>query len=287
MSGDEEPSELIFNVEAWPTSQQPCSVNYNLYFATKSQVKQVESSQTVKNVVEYMNEKKQKSKGDFAFGSHRRRFALGEVVPLRESNDTQFKCLKDEKSKKCNIVTRMASNKLTSYISAFANGDGGHIYYGINDQRVVVGQVVENQEAITRGVEKTIKKMLICPKVFGKVEKGRHWQIFFEPVSGVDDKFVIVIAVAPSPQPVFAEEPESYHVVDGRVVRLNYMEWEKRSREQLISDRSPIVDIPQHMRRGSWSSKKAELMHLEKVHELTQLRNQGDEEAFLTRITEL
>ena len=286
MSGDEEPSELIFNVEAWPTSQQPCSVNYNLYFAMKSQVKQVESSQTVKSVVEYMLEKKQKSKGDFAFGSHHRCFALGEVVPLRESNDTQFKCLKDEKSKKCNIVTRMASNKLTSYISAFANGDGGHIYYGINDQRVVVGQVVENQEAITHGVEKIIKKMLICPKVFGKVEKGRHWQIFFEPVSGVDDKFVIVIAVAPSPQPVFAEEPESYHVVDGRVVRLNYMEWEKRSREQLISDRSPIVDIPQHMRRGSWSSKKAELMHLEKVHELTQLRNQGDK-AFLTRITEL
>ena len=288
VSGDEEPSELIFNVEAWPTSRQPCTVNYNLYFAMKSQVKQVESSQTVKSVVEYMLEKKQKSKGDFAFGSHHRCFALGEVVPLRESNDTQFKCLKDEKSKKCNIVTRMGSNKLTSYISAFANGDGGHIYYGINDQRVVVGQVVENQEAITHGVEKIIKKMLICPKVFGKVEKGRHWQIFFEPVLGVDDKtkFVIVIAVAPSPQPVFAEEPESYHVVDGRVVRLNYMEWEKRSREQLISDRSPIVDIPQHMRRGSWSSKKAELMHLEKVHELTQLRNQGDK-AFLTRITEL
>ena len=221
VSGGEEPSELIFNVKAWPTSQQPCTVNYNLYFATESQVQQVDSSETVESVVENIIGKKRKPKDckeDFTFGSHYRRFALGEAVPLRESKDTQFKCLKDEKSKNSDMVTRMQKNKLTSYISAFANGDGGHIYYGINDQKVVVGQVVENQEAITREVEKIIKKM-IRPEV----ERGKHWKIFFEPVSGVDDKFVIVIAVAPSQQDaVFAEEPESYHMVDGQVERLNH-----------------------------------------------------------------
>ena len=286
VSGDEEPSELIFNVEAWPTSRQPCTLKYNLYLAMESQVKQIESSETVKNVVSIGKKRKRKdSKEDFAFGSHHRHFAFGEAVPLRESKDTQFKCLKDEKSKNSDMVTRMQNNKLTSYISAFANVDGGHIYYGINDQKVVVGQVVENQEPITREVEKIIKKM-IRPEV----ERGKHWEIFFEPVSGVDDKFVIVIAVAPSQQDaVFAEKPESYHMVDGQVERLNYTEWEKRLRRHLISDRSPmmpIVDIAQHVARCPWSSVKAELIHYEISYELSQLRNQGDE-TFLTRITEL
>ena len=286
VSGDEEPSELIFNVEAWPTSRQPCTLKYNLYLAMESQVKQIESSETVKNVVSIGKKRKRKdSKEDFAFGSHHRHFAFGEAVPLRESKDTQFKCLKDEKSKNSDMVTRMQNNKLTSYISAFANVDGGHIYYGINDQKVVVGQVVENQEPITREVEKIIKKM-IRPEV----ERGKHWEIFFEPVSGVDDKFVIVIAVAPSQQDaVFAEKPESYHMVDGQVERLNYTEWEKRLRRHLISDRSPmmpIVDIAQHVARCPWSSEKAELIHYEVSYELSQLRNQGDE-TFLTRITEL
>ena len=291
VSGGEEPSELIFNVKAWRTSRQPCTVNYNLYFATESQVKQIDSSETVESMVENIIGKKRKRKDwkeDFAFGSHYGRFAFGEAVPLRESKDTQFKCLKDEKSKNSDMVTRMQKNKLTSYISAFANGDGGHIYYGINDQKVVVGQVVENREEITREVEKIIRKML-WPKDCGEVERGKHWEIFFEPVSGVDDKFVIVIAVAPSPQPVFAEKPESYHVVDGQVKMLNYTEWEKRLRRHRILDRSPmmpIVDIAQHVARCRWSSEKAELIHYEVSYELSQLRNQGDE-TFLTRITEL
>ena len=292
VSGDEEPSELIFNVKAWPTSRQPCTVNYNLYLTTQSQVKHIDSSETVEKVVENIIEKKRKRKEDFAFGSHHRCFAFAEAVPLRESKDTQFKCLKDERSNKCDVVTRMQSNKLTSYVAAFANGDGGHIYYGIKTLKdgpnIVEGQMVKNREKIASGVEKIIKKML-WPKDIGEVERGKHWEIFFEPVSGVDDKFVIVIAVAPSPLPVFAEKPESYHVVNGRVERLNYLEWEKRLRRHLISDRSPImpiVDVAQHVRRCQWSSEKAELKHCEISYELSQLRNQGDE-TFLTRITEL
>ena len=43
----EEPSELIFNVKAWPTSRQPCTVNYNLYLATEcGQGKQIDSAET-------------------------------------------------------------------------------------------------------------------------------------------------------------------------------------------------------------------------------------------------
>ena len=295
VSGDEEPSELIFNVKAWPTSRQPCTVNYNLYLTTESQVKHIDSSETVEKVVENIIEKKRKRKEDFAFGSHHRCFAFAEAMPLRESKDTQFKCLKDEKSNKCDIVTRMQSNKLTSYVAAFANGDGGHIYYGIKTHEdgpnVVEGQMVKNREKIASGVEKTIKKML-WPKDCGEPKKGKHWEIFFEPVSGDDEKcdskakFVIVIAVAPSPLPVFAEKPESYHVVNGQVERLNYTEWEKRLRRHLISDRPPIVDIPTQVGRCEWSSEEAQQLHFTVLHELVQLRNQGDE-AFFKRITEL
>ena len=82
----------------------------------------------------------------------------------------------------------------------------------------MVGQLVENPEKITSGVKKMIEK-LAWPKHYGEVEKGKHWEIFFEPVSGVDDecnhKFVIVIAVSPSPQCA----PKNQRVSCGRGTR--------------------------------------------------------------------
>ena len=54
-------------------------------------------------------------------------------------------------------------NKFSRYVSAFANYKGGHIYYGIDDDGIVAGELIPNEvdkEEIVKKVEKSINKMI-------------------------------------------------------------------------------------------------------------------------------
>ena len=288
-------SEISFLVEVLSSLCQPCTINYKLYYMSATQVKDVPSSEPMENV-QYMiegNIRKRKLKDHAIIGDHERHFVHSKTVDLRECESTQFKNLKDEKSKKCDLVSRMKNNKLACYVSAFANGDGGHIYYGIKTDKdgnnVVEGEVVQDQDKIVQEVDKTIRSMC-WPKQFAAPEKGKQWDVFFEPVSGVsgsDPKFIIVISVAPFPRGVFAKEPESYHVVNGKVRSLGYLEWKKRLCQHRISDRTPKVDIQLTVGRSSWSSVSAKKMHEHIVDQLVKLRNNGSKQDFQEYTTEL
>ena len=285
-------SEISFRVEVL---SQPSTTKYNLYYMSATQVKEVPSSEPMENVHDMIegNTRKRKLKDHAIIGNHKRRFVDRETIDLRECQSIQFKKLKDEKSKKCNLVSRMKNNKLACYVSAFANGDGGHIYYGIKTDKdgnnVVEGEVVQDQDKIVQEVDKTIRSMC-WPKQFAAPEKGKQWDVFFEPVSGVsgsDPKFIIVISVAPFPRGVFAKEPESYHVVDGEVRPLQYLEWKRRLCQHRISDRTPKVDIQWTVWRSSWSSVGAKKMDEEIIDDLVKLRNNGSKQDFDRRTTEL
>ena len=216
--------EITFRVEMLPTFSQPCTVNYNLPIPTETQVTLVPPSEKLDMVADIVRGtgRKRKLKDHRVIGQHQRHFVLGETVSLQESKSIQLKKLNDDIR---DLEKRIKNNKLTHYVAAFANHEGGHIYYGIkaNDDgwNVVEGQTVYDQNRIIKEVGKSIKNMP-WPTEHGPPERGKHWDIFFEPVLGCDgseQRFVIVISVAPSRQAVFTDEPESYEVVGGKVIK--------------------------------------------------------------------
>jgi hypothetical protein len=123
-------------------------------------------------------------------------------------------------SKGTTFAKRMMNdkNKFSNYISGFANHRGGHIYYGINDNCVVVGEKLtqaeldEVEEEVTKGVEKLVwTERRISPK------RGDNWEIYFEQVKNEngeieDSTYVIVVFVAFCRGGVFTAEPESYYI---------------------------------------------------------------------------
>ena len=293
---DRPDSELHFRVEASQSSCQPYTLNYNLHYTSETEVRKVLSLTPKDGVIDIVQGTNRKRKlENYEFGNHWRKFSLGEKVPLRESKNTQLKKLKDEKSKKINLASRITnkSNKLVYYVSGFANGEGGHIYYGIktseDGSNVVEGQIVHDQNIIIREVDKAIGKM-IWPN--GPPQKGKHWDIFFEPVSGVDErecKFVIVISVAPFPKGVFAEEPESYKIVGGKLNKLDYTEWRQTLLQHQISRRSQVSGTleQESVGRCSWSSSHAGEEYARTNRKFVQLRNDGDRSEFTNYAAQL
>ena len=287
--------EITFRVEMLPTFSQPCTVNYNLHIPTETQVTLVPPSEKLDVVADIVRGtgRKRKLKDHRVIGQHQRHFVLGETVPLQESKSIQLKKLNDDKR---DLEKRVKNNKLTHYVAAFANHDGGHIYYGIkaNDDgwNVVEGQTVHNQNKIIKEVTQYIKNMT-WPTEYGPPERGKHWDIFFEPVlgcGGSEQKFMIVISVAPSPQGVFTEEPESYEVVGGKVIKLGFQDWKKRLCQYRISDRSEaseFVDIQPHVTRCSWSSSRACNEFARISQDLLQFLNNANRSDFLKLLKEL
>ena len=161
------------------------STNYNLYLPTQTQVIPVQPNAQIDIVKKLITFDGERILHGVKIESHSRRLVKDQNCGLEENKEIQFKNLKAAPSKCVTLADRMKSNKLPSYISAFANHHGGHIYYGIRDDGTVEGEVVtdKDRDEITKKVGKTIGKM-IWPQ---KPEKGKHWDIFFEPV--LDNSF--------------------------------------------------------------------------------------------------
>ena len=276
--------EITFRVEMLPTFSQPCTVNYNLHIPTETQVALVPPSEKLVMVADIVRGtgRKRKLKDHCVIGQHQRHFVLGETVSLQESKSIQLKKLNDGI---CDLEKRIKNNKLAHYVAAFANHQGGHIYYGIktNDDgwNVVEGQTVYDQNEIFKEVDKSIKNMT-WPTEYGPPERGKHWDIFFEPVLGCDGSeqtFVIVVSVAPSLQAVFT-----------KVIKLDVQDWKKRLCQYRISDRSEaseFVDIQPHVTRCSWSSSHARNEFARISLELLQFLNNGNRSDFLKLLKQL
>ena len=248
--------QLVFTVDS---SQSLCTVDYNLYLPTQSQVIPISPWEHPERVKAILNREVRIQQPFENYGD----FVLNRQVPFEEFDSIQFKQLKSEKSKCVSLADRMTnkSNKLERYISAFANNNGGRVFYGISDDGVVQGETIgkKDREEIIRKVTKTINQ-LIWPG--GKLERNKHWDIQFAPVKDenqneIPSLFVVIISVVPLRGGLFTQEPESYHVVQSRLVRMTFTEWRRRFFADEQS--SAVIDmVPSIVGRVKWSSARTQ-----------------------------
>lgn len=207
--------------------------NYNLYLPSESQVLQVTPKETFKEVVHSIIDRKINTTERVTCNSHCKVFNKGNYCGMNESNTQQFKCLKATQSKNTTLADRMMrkENKFRWYVSAFGNHNGGHVYYGIRDNGVVEGELVQcgEKSKITKKVADTISKMF-CPKRTGPPKQGEDWEIFFEQVVDenshpIPSTFVIVIYIAPCLGGVFTDKPECYEMVNENVKKMSFERW--------------------------------------------------------------
>ena len=272
------------------------TTNYNLYLPSQTQVVQISPLELNEKVKDGIINRKSVVE-PVEIGSHCQTFCKGTICDIRESKTVQLKHLEAHATKRTTLADRITGkgNKLTCYVSAFANHIGGHIYFGITCDRVVVGEVIPNEEdkrEITKKVEKTIKKM-IWPEYIGQPKRGEHWEIFFVLVLDEGNKpipstFVIVIYIAPCLGGVFTEAPDCYEMLDGKVKKMSVASWKKKillqggerelcSREQVPRSISPIT----------WSSARARKSFTESDEVLIRLINNGEWDTILKKFETL
>ena len=211
------------------------TINYNLYLPSQKQVVQVSSLKPIKKVKDDIINRKVIHE-PVQTRSRCQLFRKDSICRIRECKTVQLKHLEAEATKRTTLADRIIGkgNKFTCYVSAFANYRGGHIYYGITDDLLVIGELIENEEdkkQITKKVEKAIKKM-IWPEDVGQPKQTKQWDIFFEPVVDKDkpipSTFVIVIYIAACLGGVFTEDPECYEIVDEKIRKMSLATWKKR-----------------------------------------------------------
>ena len=259
-----------------------CTMNYNLYVPSETQVLAVPPKTPIVQIREILSSKKRDVEVEkvVEIGTHHKHFVFQQcTIPMNlyESKTVQFRYLKAEKSKCVTLGDRMTNkaNKFANYVSAFANHLGGHIYYGVQDDGVVKGELVEDKEEITKKVSKAINKM-VWPTECEGPKKGQHWEIFFEPVNDangdvVPSTFVIVVYIARCAGGVFTEEPESYHAVDSEVRRIESKAW----REMIFQ-----TTLQKHVKRLRWSSERNEKRFYSLLEKMVYLRNSGEKKDF-------
>ena len=258
------------------------ATNYKLYLQSETQVvivSPVESPEHVKDDI--INRKVVLEPAQL--GSHCQMFLKDNECSFQESQVVAFKCLRADPSRRTTLADRMTGkgNKFSSYVSAFANHNGGHIYYGITDYGIVKGEFIPNEKdkiEITKKIEKAINKM-IWPLQIGQPKRGVHWEIFFEPVLDENSKpipstFVIVIYIAPCLGGVFTEEPECYEMVVGKVMKMPLATWKKRISQPVWLRGKD--EIPPSVQRTRWSSAEARKAFTFVSQRLRQLINNGN-----------
>ena len=250
------------------------STNYNLYLPTQTQVIPVQPNTQIEIVKQLITCDGERILHEIKIETHSRRFVQDQNCGLKENKGIQLKNPKAASSKCVTLADRMKSNKLTCYVSAFANHQGGHIYYGIRDDGTVEGEIVtdKDRDEITKKVGKTIGKM-IWPQ---KPEKEKHWDIFFESVLDIHSRaipstYVIVVFVASCPGGVFIEEPESYKIsLDGKVEKMGF------SCHPLSAISCRKQEIPSLVQRCSWSSPRNQKLYEYANEQLMREINNGN-----------
>ena len=123
------------------------------------------------------------------------------------------------------------------------------------------------------------------PQNYHKPQRGKQWNIFFEPVvdarsNPIPSTFVIIISVRPCVGGVFTEAPESYYVVEGKMRKMSFKDWWRCFTG--ISKYTEFQPIPSQAPRVQWSSEKNRQFCLILSERLAQYRNDGDTKAFKT-----
>ena len=256
------PHQILINIKG---SYNLITVDYNMFLPSHSQINRVLPVETLEKIQNVLFGREMMSSSN-ELPAVQTVFVQGEEMKLDETYSVQFKQLKDAPANCITLSDRVIgnSNKLIQCLSAFANYRGGVIYVGVDDkQHIINGEVIpaNERESIIHKVTNRVNKMIWLGLEDGP-RRGINWDIFFHPVVDkegrpVKSTFVIVIVVARyHPGGVFLQEPESYHIVNGRVERMELDTW----KEYLFSKRSHNeasalqIQCPDTVGRCQWSS---------------------------------
>ena len=262
------------------------TINYNLYLPSETQVVEMSPLEPLETMKDIINRKA--IPNPVGLGSHCQIFCKDKNCGLCERRICQLKHVKAEQYKRTSLADRITGkgNKFNRYVSAFANHCGGHIYYGVDDNSIVKGEVIPKEKdkgEITKKVEKAINKV-IWPEQIGQPRRGKHWEIFFEPVLDetsrpVPSTFVIVIYIAPCLGGVFTDVPECYEMVEGKVVQMSFTTWKKRSsRPVWLCGKEKV---PHSIPLVPWRSAAARKAFTHGSEKLRKLINNGDWDVLL------
>ena len=261
------------------------TVSYNLYVPSETQTNSISSLEKVSGLLN-----KRLVPQPISRYSYHQKFRINEDCGITESKVAQLKCFKSESSKRVKLVDRIvnSANKFHHYVSAYGNHRGGHVYVGITNDRVVKGEFIPNESDknhVVKTVEKAIKKM-IWPEYIGQPKRGKHWDMFFEPVVDAADKpipstFVIVIYIAACLGGVFTEEPECYEMVEEQVKKMSFDDWKRRIMVSEKSDSQPGSEVvPYQVSRIHWTSEETKRRCTEASDHLMCLINNGSWDDF-------
>ena len=216
------------------------TVHYNLYLPSETQVNELSATEKIRAILckDVFNPKAVKP------NSHLKQFTLGSAVGFHESETVQFKCLQDKRTKKSSLSQRLLKGgKFTRYVSAFANYNGGHIYYGIDDDGRVQGEELtpKDQTELKDKISKAIRGMIWPDNSHTQDEVEKRCQVEFEKVKDtngeiVPSTYVIVIYVPQCPGGVFTKEPESYEIKDNKEKKIDFRTWKRYIIEGLKRD---------------------------------------------------
>lgn len=294
--------ELLFEVK--PASKF-CTIEYHLYLPTDYQVSSISFGDSSTKVAALLDPHGETQRNMGHFKEYCKDFRYKEKMPggLREGQTVQFKLLKDDSTSNVSLADRMTnkSNKVVNYVSAFANHEGGFLFFGVDDSTYMVeGQVAreKEREKIKRKVFNVLSKM-----VWPEKTHERFWRLEFVSVFEMNDAslsyevrpdtFVIVLSVAKCPGGVFVETPESYHVVSGRVERIPLPLWKQKIKEDAsVGDgdssspenmdagegRGAILPVSVYRSVGAkgWNSPQQEEEYMIVAQLMENLRNNGN-----------
>ena len=217
---------------------------YNLYLPTNQQVIEISPKDPVEKVRDILCINILSPEA-VEPGSHVKEFTLGTAVGFRESKTVQFKQLLAQRTNNTSLAKRLIKqSKFPSYVSAFANHSGGHIYVGVRDDGTVQGEKItpQDQTELKKEISKAIGSMIWPDNSDTQDGEEKRWQIDFEEVKStngeiVPSTFVIVIYVAQCPGGVFTKQPESYLIKENEAKMIDFHTWKKFIIEGLERDK--------------------------------------------------
>ena len=207
---------------------------YNLYLPTNQQVIEISPKDPVEKVRDILCINILSPEA-VEPGSHVKEFTLGTAVGFRESKTVQFKQLLAQRTNNTSLAKRLIKqSKFPSYVSAFANHSGGHIYVGVRDDGTVQGEKItpQDQTELKKEIRKAIGNMIWPDNHHTQGGEEKRWQINFEEVKNTNGEivpltFVIVVYIAQCPGGVFTKQPESYEIKENEAKMIDFPTWKK------------------------------------------------------------
>ncbi|NWX24051.1 SLN11 protein, partial [Aegotheles bennettii] len=151
----------------------------------------------------------------------RDKLMAGEVLDFTETTHIEFKNFST-----MNIL-KYIRMYLPKYVSAFANTQGGYLFFGVDDNRTVIGTLSEvKKEALEETIAETIGSMAVhhfCGSQAGV--QFKTYTLGVHDQAGALRGYVCAVRVEPFCCAVFHDSPESWEVEHNTIERLSVGRW--------------------------------------------------------------